>query len=205
MTAPDSVQKRAAFTFVEILVAMAVFGIFTGALLATWSTLNTTAANTVAYAQRQNDQLRVVDYVRRDIRRASSIAIYDGATLVTGTAFGTELRLTIPDYYDDAREDDNAIGTRTPITPTLAGSTVTYGTPLDVRYYITNGAVIRDEAGTLRTLGDAAGAFVLSFCRETSGLVRCRVVFDQRMRSGGNRTLRRQIDTLCNQRSQLQL
>ena len=205
MTACNAAQKRSAFTLVEILVAMAVFGLFTGALMTTWSALETTAANTAAYAQRQNDQLRVIDYLRRDIRRASGLEIYDGATLVTGTAFGTELRLTLPDYYDDAREDDNAIGTKTAITPTLTSGVVTYGTPMVVRYYITNGAVIRDEDGTPRTLGDSAGAFVLSFSREASGLVRCRVVFDQRMRSGVNRTLRRQIDTLCNQRSQLQL
>src|SRR5437762_7444725 len=99
---------------------MAVFCIFAAALLATWVALGTSAMNTTSYAQRQNDQMRVFDYLKRDIRRASNIDIYNGATLVTDTSFGTELRLTIPDYYADSREDDNASGANTPNTPTLS-------------------------------------------------------------------------------------
>jgi prepilin-type N-terminal cleavage/methylation domain-containing protein len=194
---------KSAFTLIEILVAAGVFGLFAAAMLTTWGALQTSAMNTTSYAQRQNDQMRVCDYLKRDIRRASNLEIYNSATLVTGTAFGSELRLTIPDYYADAREDDNAIGANVPITPALSSGDVTYGSAMTVRFYVSNGAVIRDESGTARTLADSAGAFTLSFSRETSGLVRCRVLFDQRMRSGGNRTLRRQVDVLCGQRSQL--
>jgi len=124
--------------------------------------------------------------------------------LVTGTTFGPELRLTVPDYYSDSREDDNTSGASTPNTPTISGTAVTYGSSLTVRYYVTNGAVIRNEGGVLRTIADAAGNFTLSFSKETSGEIRSRVIFDQRMRSGNNRTLRRQIDTLTGQRSLLQ-
>jgi hypothetical protein len=125
--------------------------------------------------------------------------------VVSGTTFGSELRLTIPDYYSDSREDDNAIGTNTGNTPSLSGTSVTYGATLDVRYYTSNGAIIRSEAGTARTIADAAGNFTVSFSKETSGEIRSRISFSQRMRSGGNRTLQRQIDILCGQRAQLQL
>jgi prepilin-type N-terminal cleavage/methylation domain-containing protein len=205
VTSNRSCQKRSAFTLVEILVAMAVFGIFAAALLTTWTALQSSAVNTTAYAQRQNDQARIFDYIKRDVRRASNVEIYNGATLITATGtFGTELRLTIPDYYSDTREEDNAVGTRTPNTPTLASGKVTYGSTVTVRYYVTNGAVVRNEGGTPRTIADAAGSFTLSFCREASGEFRSRVYFDQRMRSGTNRRLRRQVDVLCTQRSQLQ-
>lgn len=205
MTSLNASQKRSGFTLIEMLVAAGVFSTFAAALLTTWLALQTSAMNTTAYAQRQNDHMRIIDYLKRDVRRASKIEIYNGTTLVTGTAFGSELRVTIPDYYADSREEDNAIGSRTTVTPTLTSGSVSYGTALIVRYFVSNGAVIRNEAGTARTVADSAGVFALSFCRETGGEIRSRVSFDQRMQSGRNRTLRRQVDVLCGQRSQLQL
>lgn len=205
MTFDRARQNRSAFTLAEVLVATGVFGLFVGGLLTTWTALQTSAVNTTTYARRQNDQMRVIDYLKRDIRRASAIEIYDGGTLVTGTAFGNELRLTLPDYYSDSREEDDSFGPRTPTTPTVTGSDVSYGTALTVRYCVTNGAIVREESGMARTVADAAGAFEISFSRETSGQVRCRVIFDQPMRSGGNRKLRREVDVLCGQRAQLQL
>jgi prepilin-type N-terminal cleavage/methylation domain-containing protein len=208
VTFHNASTERSGFTLIEILVAIAVFGIFSAALLTTWSALQTSALNTTSYAQRQNDQMRITDYLKRDIRRASVVAIYNGATLVTiPGVFGTELRLTIPDYYADSREEDNAHGSRTPITPTLTGGNVTYGAALNVKYYVLNGAIIREEAGAVRTVADSAGAFILSFSREPSPSleIRSRVHFEQRMRRSGNQKLSRDVDVLCGQRSQLHL
>ena len=205
MNSNKTTAGKSGLTLIEVLVAMGVFGMFATALMTTWTALQTSAMNTTAYAQRQSDQMRVCDYLKRDIRRASNVAIYNGATLVAGTAFGSELRLTIPDYYADSREEDNAIGSRTPNTPTVTSGNVSYSGTLTVRYYVLGGAIVRNESGTSRTLADSAGAFTLSFRTDTSGLIRSRVIFDQRMRSGTNRTLRRQVDLLCGQRSELQL
>ena len=176
---------------------------FTAALLTTWTALATSAVNATAYAQRQNDQMRAVDYLKRDIRRATTLAIYNGGTVVTGAAFGDELRLTIPDYYADSREDDVASGRSTANVPTLTGGSVTYGTAMTVRYYVSNGAVVRDESGATRAVTDAAGAFTVSFSADGSGLIRCRVIINEMMRNSGNRPLRRQVDVLCGQRAQL--
>ena len=205
MTFLNITQKRAGFTLSEILIGTAAFGLISTALLTTWSALQFSAMNMTSYARRQNDQTRVVDYLKRDIRRASSVAIYNDATLVTGTTtWGNELRVTIPDYYADAREEDNAIGTNTPNTPALTGGDVSYGIAMTVRYYVLNGTVIRDEAGTTRTVADAAGTLTLSFKHETSGDIRTQVVLAQPMRGGSSRFLNRTIVTLCGQRSQLQ-
>ena len=204
MISPDARRQFAAFTLPELLVGMGVFGVFSAALLVAWSALQANAVNAAAYAQRQNDQMRVMDYLKRDIRRALTVEIYDGGTQVTGTNAGTELRVTVPDYYADARQEDDAIGSSTPNAPTLAGTTVSYSATLTVRYYVSGGAIIREEAGATRTLGDAAGAFVLSFRRETSGDFLCRVSYNQPMRGSGSRILRRQVDLLCRQRTDLQ-
>ena len=206
MTAHKRSQRPAAFTLVEILVAMGVFSVFMSGLLAVWNSLGTTALNTTAYARRQNDQMRVLDYLKRDIRRATKVEIYNGATLITGTTtFAPELRLTIPDYYSDSREEDNAIGAKVANTPVVTAGAVTYGSALTVRFYALSGAGIRSEAGAARTVASASGAFVLSFKRETSGAIRCRVVFDQPMRGPASRKLRRQVETLCIPRPELQL
>lgn len=171
-----------------------------------WSALSFTALNATAYARRQNDQMRVLDYVKRDIRRATKVELYNGATLVAGTTtFAPELRLTIPDYYADSREEDNALGTKIPNAPAVTAGEVAYGTALTVRYYAINGSGVRNEAGMSRTVADAAGAFAFSFKRETSGAIRCRILFNQPMRGGKSRTLRRQVDTLCVPRAELQL
>ena len=198
MYAHRTARRRAAFTLTELVVGMAVAGVFMALLMRIWLSLTFTGMNTTAYAARQNDQMRVLDYLKRDIRRATAVQIYNGATLVTGTSiFGNELRLTIPDYYSDTREEDNAIGPKLTSTPTVTAGNVTYGSDLTVRYFTSGGAVIRDESGTARTVASAAGAFVLSFERETSSAIRSRVIFNQPMRGGTTRTLSRQVDILC--------
>lgn len=204
MSCRKSSGRLAAFTIFEVLVATGVFGFFAAGLMMTWTVLQTNAANAATYSRRQCDQLRAADYLRRDIRRAAVVEIYDGATLVTGAASGTELRVTVPDYYADTREEDHAIGSRTSHAPTLAGTTVSYGGTIVVRYYVLGGAIVRQEAGASRTIADAAGAFVLSFRREASGDVRSQVFYNQPMRGSGGRVQRRQVDILSRPRTDLQ-
>ena len=206
MTSHSAIRRRDAFTLVELLIGLAVLGLFMTGLLATWLVLTSSGLNATAYAARQNDQMRVFDYLKRDIRRATVIEIYNGGALVTDTTtFGNELRLTIPDYYSDTREEDDVFGPRMKVTPTVTAGTVSYGTNLIVRYYAAGGAVIRDESGTQRTVAGAAGAFVPSFKNETTGAIRCRLIFDQAMRGGSARTLHRQVETVCVPRFVLQL
>jgi type II secretory pathway pseudopilin PulG len=190
----------------EVIVAMGVFCLFMAALMASWTAVQTTAVSALTYSDRQNDQMRVLDYLKRDVRRATTVEIYNGATLVSDTTtFGTELRVTLPDYYADSREEDDPIGPKAMNAPTIVAGDVCYGTAFTVRYYILNGAAVRNEAGTSRTVGAASGAFALSFKNETSGAVRCRLAYVQPMPGSGSRTLQRQLDVLCFPRSQLQL
>lgn len=186
------------------MVAIAVFTLFAGAAIRTWTTLETSALTVKVYAQRQNDQMRALDYVKRDIRRASNIDIYQGATLVTtvGTV-GNELRVTLPIYYTDSRLEDDAMGASVANVPTLAGANVNYGATMIVRYYVLNGAVIRNEAGTAVTIGDAPGAFSLGFAKQASGEILSSVTFNQPVSCWNNRLLTRSVSILSGQRTQL--
>ncbi|MGB8166833.1 MAG: prepilin-type N-terminal cleavage/methylation domain-containing protein [Chthoniobacteraceae bacterium] len=197
--------KEFGFTLVELVVAMGVFSVFMAALMSSWTAVQTTAVNAMTYSTRQNDQMRAIDYLKRDVRRATKVEIYDAGTLVTGTVlFGNELRLTIPGYYADTREEDNAIGSKTTNPPTLVAGSVTYGPDLPVRYSVLAGAVVRNESGVPRTIGPTSGAFAISFKNETNGSIRCRLLYNQPMQGAAGRTLRRELDVLCFQRSQLQ-
>lgn len=205
MFALSAIRRSTAFTIAELLIGLGVTGIFMAGLVRVWMTLSYSGMNIASFAARQNDQMRVFDYLKRDIRRATTIEIYDAGTLVTGTTtFGPELRLTIPQYYSDSREEDNAIGPKATNTPTVTSGTVSYGTALTVRYFTSGGAVIRDEAGAARTVASAAGAFVLAFKKETTGAIRSRLNFDQAMRGSSTRALTRQVDVLCIPRFEFQ-
>jgi type II secretory pathway pseudopilin PulG len=199
-------DRGAAFTLVEVLLATGIFGAFAAALLAVWSTLGYSALNTTTFAHRQNDQMRVLDYLKRDIHRSTKVELYNGATLVTGTTtFASELRLTIPDFYADSRAEDDVYGATATNGPVLNGTEVAYGTALTVRYFTSGGAGIRREADVSRTVADAAGVFAFSFKRETNGAIRCRIVFEQPLRGQAGRKLQRTVDTLCVPRSELRL
>ncbi len=196
-------RRPAGFTLVEMMVSLGAFGVLSAALLTAWASLQGTAVNTSQFAARQNDQIRVIDYLKRDIRRATKIEIYNGTTLVTGTNFGTELQVTVQDYYTDSREEDNSHGPNVPIPPTWSNGAVTYGRTILVKYSALNGAVIRNEAGTIRTIGDATGAYTLSFSTDPSGEIRSRLGYSQYMAGWKGRKLNRQVDVLAGQRTQL--
>jgi len=196
--------NKSGYTLAEILIAMGITAVFGTALLGMWSALGGSFMNQSAYALRQSDQMRVFDYLKRDIRRASSIVIRDAAGLaVAGNAFGVQIDLTIPDYYSDAREEDNVFGSKVINTPSLSGTSPSYGGTLTVKYYVSNGAVIREESGTARTVADADGVFTVSFSNDVSGMIRCRVTFNDPLRSATGKVLRRTVDILCLQRTQL--
>lgn len=205
MLSRNSAKRRSAFTLAEVVMAMAVFTTFSALLVTTWMAVTRSAVDATSYAFTQNDQMRVVDYLKRDIRRANTVEIYNGTTKVTGTTtFGSELRLTFSDYYTDSREEDDAFGTSAPAIPTMGKTSISYGTPLTVRFYALDGAAIRDEAGTARTIGAKVGAFTLSFKNVDDGAVECRVAFSRQMWGSATQTLQRQMNFLCYPRFILQ-
>ncbi|MBV9126653.1 MAG: prepilin-type N-terminal cleavage/methylation domain-containing protein [Verrucomicrobia bacterium] len=83
-------SARAGFTLVEMLLAMMIGAVIFGAALAAMANLQKSYAATEQYAASLSDQMRLVDYLSMDLRRA---------TVVTFDGDGYGVTLTLPDYY----------------------------------------------------------------------------------------------------------
>jgi Tfp pilus assembly protein PilW len=111
-------------TLVETMLSLAITTIAVGAIYVGSITLQKSFRAAQHYADAQAGQLRVLDYVAMDLRRA-----------VDWTASGNELRMKIPNFYDATDEAHP-----TPRDPRVsANGEVYYGaSPADiteVRYY----------------------------------------------------------------------
>ena len=110
-------------TLVEVVVASAITVTLAGILAVGLVTVQRTFAASEHHASSQTAQLRIVDYIARDLRRALT---------VTARAGGNGLDLTIPDYYTSA--DPRVATPRDPQITT--GGDVVYGTrSIPVSYY----------------------------------------------------------------------
>lgn len=140
---------RAAFTLMEAMIGAAVSSIVL-ATLATGSIALMRSYNASEdYSTAQADQLRVLDYIARDVRRALTVTV---------TATPPKLTLTLPDQYAGADPD------RTFRSPTLTtqGNTLgaTYGTtPVTVSYYVAGSTFVRNENGALTVIANAVSDF----------------------------------------------
>ena len=104
------------------------------------------------YSYQSNEELRAMDYVVRDLRRALAVTIPVG---------GNSLNLTIPDYYTSYDAQGNPTGN--PVTPTIVNGTPVYGnanTPLTVSYAVSNSQLIRTQ--TIQSTGAVSRLVVCS-------------------------------------------
>lgn len=146
MTHPN---REGGGTLVELMVAVAVYSMLFGALAAGVIALQRSFSATEKYSKSVSDQSRILDYVARDVRRASAVTI---------TQSSTRLDLTLPDQYA------NAAPSRTFRTPSVSMTAVTYGTTPGTISYYTNGAnCIREESGVAAVIASDVADFQLTF------------------------------------------
>lgn len=105
-------ERRLAFTFAEMLVSMGCGSLILAAVIAAGVSLQRSYAAVEAYSNTEGDQLRVLDYIAMDCRRATSAAV----TTVSNVPV---LTLTVPAFYDPC--NGNA-----PTTPVLVSGVITY-------------------------------------------------------------------------------
>ena len=118
--------RRSGFLLPETFIAMSIFTAISMALLMGFTALERNFVATADFATNHTDAMRISDYLALDLRRAVSIQSTQNNTLIT-----------IPSYY-------NADGQ--PQTPHLdADGKVTYGGTNEIRYYLLNGAIYRQE------------------------------------------------------------
>jgi prepilin-type N-terminal cleavage/methylation domain-containing protein len=152
-------RTRLAFTLTEIMVAMAVSGVVLGAILASSTSLQKSFNATDSYFATHMQQIRIVDYLSRDVKRG--LVVTTSADLQTVT-------VTVPNYIIQAGDPEAVINPAlvgTPRTPTMAytpsGWQVNYaGTTSSIVYSINGLSILRTENGTVTTIASSTDQLV---------------------------------------------
>src|SRR6185369_3911424 len=147
---PTPIQQRArrAFTQAEMLVSLAVLALLSAAMAVGAITIQRSFQASQNYAQKEADQMRLLDYLALDLRGA--------LTVHTDNATGT-IQLTMPDYYQ-------ADGT--PRDPHIVNGMAYYGDPtqpIHVTYSKQNGTLVRQEGTRITNVAKDVQDFNVAF------------------------------------------
>jgi len=161
MTRAQAMRQPGGFTLLELLISMSVGSLMLGAIVTSTIAMQTLYVATDQYYMATSDQMRVLDFIALDMRRAASGSV---------TNTGQQLTLNLPDYIDYTQ---NPPAPRTPtVSPT---GTVVYGTATQqptVTYTVVGGA---PNQVILRTYTSSAGVIRNRMLLRShfSGMMRC--------------------------------
>jgi prepilin-type N-terminal cleavage/methylation domain-containing protein len=144
----------AGFTLAEMLVALGVASVVFAAIITASVALYRSFNAVDAYFSTQMQQLRIIDYLNRDVKRA---------TVVTTSADLQSITVTVPNYLikaGDAEAVANAALVGMPRNPTVTlsatGPQVNYGTgTTNVVYSVSNNSILRTENGQVTTIASS--------------------------------------------------
>ena len=131
--------RRAAFTFPEVLIAAAIGTTLTACLIVGAITLQRGYSAAEHQVRSQTDQMRIIDYITRDVRRA---------TRVEAQNTNRKLVLDLPELVEEAESGSptRKVLRRPTIRP---DGFLQYGTsPATVSYYVEGDTFIRQENTT---------------------------------------------------------
>jgi type II secretory pathway pseudopilin PulG len=156
---PRISRKRFAFTLPEITLALAVSGVVFGAILTSSTSLQKSFNAIDNYFGTHMQQIRIVDYLSRDVKRG---------LIVTTSADLQTVTVTIPNYIIQAGDPEAVVNPAlvgTARTPTMAytpsGWQVNYGnTTSTVVYSISGLSILRTENGTVTTIASSTDQLV---------------------------------------------
>jgi prepilin-type N-terminal cleavage/methylation domain-containing protein len=142
------------FTLAEMLVALGVASVVFAAIITASVALYRSFNAVDAYFSTQMQQLRIIDYLNRDVKRA---------TVVTTSANLQSITVTMPNYLikaGDAEAVANAALVGMPRNPTVTlsatGPQVNYGTgTTTVVYSVSNNSILRTENGQVTTIASS--------------------------------------------------
>jgi Tfp pilus assembly protein PilW len=123
----SSTDRRHAFTLAEMIVSVGCGTLILAAVILASVSLQKSYAAIESYSGTEGDQLRVLDYIAMDSRRATSATV----TTVSNVPV---LTLTVPIYYDPC--NSNA-----PVTPVLSSGAINYKAGISDCPNITNTSV----------------------------------------------------------------
>src|SRR4051812_20794896 len=143
--------KRLAFTLPELSMALAAASVLLGATLTSSTSLQKSFNAIDSYFGTHMQQIRIVDYLSRDVKR--------GLIVTTSVDLQT-VTVTVPNYIIQAGDPEAVINPAligTPRTPTMAytpsGWQVNYGNAAStVVYSISGTQILRTENGAVTTI-----------------------------------------------------
>jgi len=151
--------KRLAFTLPEMSVALAAGSVILGATLTSSTSLQKSFNALDNYFGTHMQQIRIVDYLSRDVKRGF---------MVTTSADLQTVTVTVPNYIIQAGDPEaiaNPALVGTPRTPTMvytpSGWQVNYGNATSTVVYSINGeSILRTENGTVTTIASSTDQLV---------------------------------------------
>jgi prepilin-type N-terminal cleavage/methylation domain-containing protein len=152
-------RNRLAFTLPEVSLALAVSSVVLGATLTSSTSLQKSFNAIDSYFGTHMQQIRIVDYLSRDVKRG--LVVTTSADLQTVT-------IKTPNYIIQAGDPEavaNPALIGTPRTPTMAytpsGWQVNYGaTTSTIVYSISGVSILRTENGTVTTIASSTDQLV---------------------------------------------
>jgi len=132
----------AAFMLAELLVGMAVASLVFAALAIGSLSLQRTYNAVEAFGSSQADQLRCLDYISRDVRRAQSVSV---------AASPSTLTVVVQSYIDSS--------TGLPRNPSISNGAITYGGTSTITYTLSGTSLIRTEGGRQLVVGKSITSF----------------------------------------------
>jgi prepilin-type N-terminal cleavage/methylation domain-containing protein len=152
-------SHQSGFTLAEILTAMAIAVVIFAAILTASLAMQKTFNAVDHYFATHIQQIRIIDYLNRDVKRA---------LIVTTSADQQTVTLTIPKYIiqsgdAEAISNPSLVGAmRSPtISTTTSGFQVNYGTTTSTVVYSINGAsILRTEDGVVTTIASSTDQLV---------------------------------------------
>jgi prepilin-type N-terminal cleavage/methylation domain-containing protein len=150
---------HAGFSLAEMLVSTAAASILLAAIITTSISLQRSFRAVDQYFATHIQQVRIIDYLSRDVKRGLS---------VTTSVDKQSVTVTLPNYIivagdPEAAVDPSRIGTqRQPtITRTSSGWQVNYGTALSTVTYVVEGlSILRSENGVITTIASSTDQLV---------------------------------------------
>lgn len=147
-------RAQAAATLVETMVSTAIFACLCAALITGVTALQRCFANTTIYASNHAAELRISDYIARDLRESTSFT-------QSGSGSSLIITMTVPNFYGPdgtprmATINPDGTVTYVDLTATPAKATST------ISYYIANQTVYRRVDGVSTAIADAVQNFVI--------------------------------------------
>jgi len=154
-----SLPRTAGFTLGEMLVAVSVSSIVLAAAIASSVSLQKSFNAVDNYFATHIQQVRVIDYLSRDVNRGFSVTTSVDLQTVT---------VNVPNYIIQAG-DPEAVGNAsligTPRTPTVSytsgAAQINYGTSTStVVYSVSNSSILRTENGAVTTIASSTDQLV---------------------------------------------